>query len=110
MPKRHLNWDDLVAETGQPRGNSIYIYSLSDEEIHRLEHDCIVSGNLITGDRDARGIYWSELPEVIGASKGEETRFIRVELSSRNYHGRPATQREIEELRSKAGIEGGPRP
>ena len=94
MPHYHRadSWPRIVQETGQRRGVARYIHTLNPVEIQQIEEECIRSGHEIAPDRM---VFWREFDRVIGASSGEETEFVRVEITSNIYHGRPVTQAEI---------------
>jgi hypothetical protein len=41
-------------------------------------------------------VYWQKRPRIIGASLGQETYFIRVQVGQDGvYHGRPVTAQEL---------------
>jgi hypothetical protein len=41
-------------------------------------------------------VFWQKMKHIIGASLGEETRFIRVQVGQDGvYHGRPVTPQEL---------------
>jgi hypothetical protein len=68
-----------------------------------MEFDCTQAGQRTVRPSapNKRG-FWSKRPQVIGASLGQETCFIYVELmQSGEYHGRPIT---ADQLRKEKGV------
>ncbi len=96
MPRPTDDWVEVVRDTNRGKKVARYINHLTDQQIQELEAKCIDEGNDL-----GYGVYWFELNEIIGASCGQETRFILVRTNTRTYHGYPVTEREIDEARRR---------
>ena len=103
------DWKKVVRETLKPpRGKSEavarYIHDpdgeriLTIKAIQKMEFDAVSGkGNEIPTEGPVKD-FWMKMDRIIGASMGEETIFIRVELTqSGTYHGRPITARQLNE-------------
>lgn len=94
---RRGEWKKVVRETGGKKGVARYIYDLSDDDIHRMEFECVTQNPQPIPK--APGAFWRNIGRVIGASDGQETQFIYVEVTSGGvYHGRPVTRKQLEEM------------
>jgi hypothetical protein len=103
MPLYHKkgDWNRVVRGTNDPKKKPVarYIPSLSHDDIRQMEFDCVQAdqGTPRPIAPNKRGL-WRKMPQVIGASLGQETCFIYVELmQSGDYHGRPITADELKE-------------
>ena len=91
-PLPGLSWDEVVAASKE--GPAYYHPDLVDR-IEELEMRCIRLGQQI-GQHSAIRDYWIELAEVVGASKGKETRYVFAEWHQTGpVHGRPITRDEL---------------
>jgi hypothetical protein len=108
MPFYHKagSWQEVVQGTGGKKAVARYIHTLTPPQIHQLEFDCVDPEREDRADHEVLPrpkphvrAFWMDVGTVIGASKGEETTLIRVEVTSGRYHGRPITEAElVEEL------------
>jgi hypothetical protein len=103
------DWKTVVRETRKPpRGQdkkkpvARYIHdpvgkrTLPPEQIRNLEFAIASGGNEIPKPPGSIRVLWGEVSVVVGASLGQETKFIRVELAQGGtYHGRPITKEEL---------------
>ena len=85
-----LSWAEIVLTTA--RGPAKY---LPDTDVEALERDVWRNGMSTTNGRP-----WKvkEFREIVGASAGHESRWVRVEESNHTIHGHPITQQEYERL------------
>jgi hypothetical protein len=103
--KKHLppdartkGWGQLVRETGES-GHKGYYHTDLRGEIEALEtlalESAIRLGRLLSEVWPKR-YYWFEFDRIIGASRGEETRFVLVEHHQcGDFHGHPVTWEEL---------------
>ena len=93
--ERVKSWDRLVRETRQ-RGHPSYYHPSLVGRIEEIEMRCLREGRLFSEVYPTR-YYWMEFGFVVGASRGEETRFLLVEhdASSGDVHGHPVTRDEL---------------
>ncbi len=99
MPHYHRSqeWGQVVKETGGKKPVGRYIHSLSPVEIEEMERGCIRYGikhpdNQIIEDT----VFWQNTGMVIGANGGEQTTYLRVEISGGGFHGRPVTKKQLQ--------------
>lgn len=85
-----LSWAETVQATA--RGPAKY---LLDTDIEALERDVWRNGIPTTNGRPWKVM---EFREMIGASAGNESRWVRIEKSNNTIHGHPITQQEYERL------------
>jgi len=85
-----LSWAEIVCATA--RGPAKY---LPDTDAEALERDVWSNGIPTTNGRQWKVM---EFRDIIGASAGNESRWVRVEQSSNTIHGHPITQQEYERL------------
>ncbi len=82
------------------RPTARYMPRLSDAAIGKMELRCITRKDrqeLHTAQPTIR-VFWQKMQHFIGASLGEETQFIRVQVGQDGvYHGRPVTATELKE-------------
>ncbi|MCA8257283.1 DUF6531 domain-containing protein [Burkholderia sp. AU31624] len=85
-----VSWADIVKSTKS--GPAKY---LPGTDIEALERKIYATGQAVTNGKS-----WKvkNMGEVIGASEGEETTFVRVEESAGVIHGHPITEREFKKL------------
>jgi len=85
-----LVWAEIVPATA--RGPAKYRPSI---DVETLERDVWRNGMPTTNGRPWKVMAFRE---IIGASAGNESRWVRVEESSNTIHGHPITQQEYERL------------
>ena len=85
-----LPWAETVR--ARARGPAKY---LPDIDVEALERDVWDKGIPTTNGRPWKVM---EFRDSIGASAGDESRWVRVEQSSNTIHGHPITQQEYERL------------
>ncbi len=90
---RANEWPQIVRETGEKRGVARYIHTLTPNDIQRIEAKCIDKGERVHASLE---VYCYDAGFVVGASCGEETRWLRVVVSSGVYHGRPVTEAQVQ--------------
>ena len=84
-PSKNIDWKDIVKITA---GNSPAKYK-SGLNIPNLEKTAAENGIF-------DGTYvWYKSNSIVGASKGTETQYIRIDLSAGTYHGHPVTNQEV---------------
>ena len=83
-------WVELVRST--TRGPAKYLPSI---DVEALERDVWQNGIPTTNGRPWKVMAFNE---IIGASSGGESRWVRVELSANTIHGHPITQQQYERL------------
>jgi hypothetical protein len=65
--------------------------------IEEIELHCVDHGTELPREHPTRRRYFIELDFVVGASKGEETRYVYAEWHSNGaVHGRPITPVELQ--------------
>jgi hypothetical protein len=84
------SWTEIVRSTA--RGPSKYLPNI---DVEALERHVWKSGSPTTNGRSWKVM---EFDEVIGASSGDESRWVRVESSANTIHGHPITQQQYERL------------
>jgi hypothetical protein len=93
-------WKNVVKETGTNKPlTAKYVPTLSLDEIKAIEMNCVEregATEIVASRIGHRSVYWQDIGVVIGASKGEQTSFVRVEVTSGCVHGRPITKAELE--------------
>ena len=85
-----VSWPEIVSST--TRGPAKY---LPNTDVESLERAVWNMGIPVTNGRPWKVM---EFPEVIGASAGRESRWVRVENSGNTIHGHPITQQQLERL------------
>jgi hypothetical protein len=107
LPFYHMKdeWAKVVEETsGKKPGRrkvkpvARYIHTLTREQIRQMEFECITREHRqpISQAKPNVGAFWQKMLGVIGASLGQETEFIRVEVDKNGvYHGRPVTVQQL---------------
>lgn len=94
MPVPHVDWKDVVKSTKQ--GDAHYKPNMTEEEIKKIEMDCVTHGTELPGTHPSRKRYFLRYDTVIGSSKGEETTIVYSEWArSGAVHGRPITEGEL---------------
>ena len=94
-PIRGLEWSILVTESGSPGGRAFYHPSISVAHQEHMELNCAVPERMFGQIRHKR-MYFMDCGYRIGASCGEETSYLYVEvLSSGELHGRPITPEQF---------------
>ncbi len=91
FPSKNTAWKDIVKST--KKGPAKYANSIKD--IEKFEREAWNTGtNVVTGKN------WrvKEFENIIGASGGKETRYIRIENSNGTIHGHPITENEYRKL------------
>lgn len=91
-PPPHIAWNDLIADTED--GNACYHPDITPAVQAHLETQCLqrTPFNEVRHKR----MYFGEVNRIVGASEGEETRYLYVEcLTSGEAHGRPITAAEL---------------
>jgi len=89
-------WRKIV--NGTKNGVSKYYQGMTDAEQQALELRCVAQGNLIEEKGSVRS-YYIDAGEIIGASEGEQTKFVYVEHHRLGtVHGSPITKHELERL------------
>lgn len=79
-------------------GPAKYSQTITEPEQQQMELSCIAQESPFRGDNTVRR-FWMDAGKMIGASNGEETRYIMVEWkNSGEIHGRPIS---LSELRRK---------
>lgn len=89
---KNVPWKEVVKST--KRGPAKYLPGTDVESLERMVWE---KGTLVN---NARGWKVMEFDEIIGASGGKETRYVRVEMSSGTIHGHPITEEEYRALLS----------
>jgi hypothetical protein len=83
-----------VRETGANDAPAFY-HQKWLASVEWLETQTLIEGTLLS-DSGIKRYYWAEFGEVIGASRGEETKFILVEHHvGGHFHGHPVTWEEL---------------
>ena len=87
---KNRSWQDVVKTT--QRGPAKYLPGTNIEALERKAWDA--------GTKVTTGKTWKvyDAGEIIGASEGKETRYMRVELSANTIHGHPITPAEFKKL------------
>lgn len=85
-----MNWGDVVKSTQS--GPAKYKYGVDIEKIERFvwrEGNSVINGKS-----------WKvfECDNIVGASSGVETKFMRVEMSANTIHGHPILYSEYKKL------------
>ena len=89
------NWTDVVDQTKSNGYPAKYVPAMTDREQKLLEISCIRAENLIVEKFSVRA-YFMKVGRIVGASDGEETRFIYVEHRREGpVHGRPMTEDQL---------------
>src|SRR5438105_1554421 len=96
VPPAGAGWQTVVQLTGRSNAPAVYHPGVSSAaERERLEMECV----RLTQPFAVRGItrlHFMEFGDVIGASTGEETKFVYAEYHiSGVVHGRPITRDEL---------------
>lgn len=99
-PRQDIPWNQVVKDTGTQlgsgKGYARYLRNLP-VSLMEIEMGCLDSGQELPVAGHVRR-FFKEMPYVVGASNGEETRYVYVEWgSSGNVHGRPITRKELEQ-------------
>ncbi|MBO0473472.1 hypothetical protein JZO86_07115 [Enterococcus ureasiticus] len=92
-PPKNMKWKDIVSST--KNGPAKYKEGINIEQLERKVWK--------EGKNVSNGKPWKvmEFDDIIGASSGKETRFMRVEKSSNTIHGHPITELEFNKLIGK---------
>ncbi len=90
FPAKNANWNDVVKSTKSGPAK----YKLGTD-VEALERKVWHEGTQVTNGKNWKIM---EFDDVIGASGGKETKYIRVEESSGTIHGHPITEDEYKKL------------
>lgn len=92
FPSKNVSWKDIVAST--KHGAAKYHPSI---DIETLERDAWKTGQKVTN-----GKTWKvkKYDYIVGACSGNETKFVRIEMTSGTIHGHPITESEYLKLLS----------
>ncbi|MEY1164365.1 hypothetical protein AB7116_17025 [Providencia manganoxydans] len=85
-PRKNQSWKDTVESTKS--GPAKYKPEI---DIEKLERDVHLTGTPVTTDKDFKV---KDMGVVIGAKRGKESQWIRVEYSAGTIHGHPITEVE----------------
>src|SRR5687768_5545777 len=96
-------WSAYVRGTAVGKPRARYKKRMSLEQVEAIEMSFPEHGRLIWEKPLIERVYYLELLEIVGASRGEETRFVRVRWGIGGWvHGYPVTSDELEqELRKR---------
>ena len=75
-------------------------FSLTHGAIRQMEFECLTRTDRqeVPAANPRIRVYWQKRSRIIGASLGQETAFIRVQVGQDGvYHGRPITAKELNE-------------
>jgi hypothetical protein len=96
--QRKKPWAQVVQETRE-RSHPSYYHPDFLGRIEELETTTINDGKLLYEDYPVR-YFWHEFGQIIGASCGEETKFVLVEwYVTGQFHGHPVTRKELDKKR-----------
>jgi RHS repeat-associated protein len=89
-PEKKVPWQDVVKST--KKGPAKYLPGTNIQALERKAWD--------EGTKVTNGKTWKvfDAGDIIGASEGKETRYMRVELSANTIHGHPITPAEFNKL------------
>ena len=89
--KKHLNLTNLtrlsLIKSTLNGGNAKYFGDL--QTIQNLEKTAFNFGVKMTGTTDTSGKIFYKSKDIMGASKGRETKYMRIDYSGGQYHGHP---------------------
>ncbi|WP_159514026.1 MULTISPECIES: RHS repeat domain-containing protein [Enterobacter] len=90
FPPKNKSWKDIIKSTNT--GPAKYTH---DVDIKTLEYDVFNTGMAVTNGKP-----WKvkDIGQVIGASEGKESQWMRVELSANTIHGHPISIDEFRRL------------
>src|SRR4051812_43452078 len=76
-----IAWAKLVERTGEPRGPSWYLHSITPAQQREWEMQSLdsESGGHFVKETGVKRAYWLKADRVVGAADGEETEYIYVE-------------------------------
>lgn len=87
FPQKNLTWKKVIKST--KNGPAKYMPDINIEQLERMVWE---SGTPVTNGKTWKVM---EFDNIIGASAGKETRFMRVEMSAGTIHGHPITEVNI---------------
>ncbi len=90
FPPKNVKWKDIVKTT--KTGPAKYLPSINIEE---FEREAWRNGTPVTNGKDWKVMKYEE---VIGASEGKETVYIRIERTAGTIHGHPISEAEYKRL------------
>lgn len=90
FPKRNVSWNDILKST--KHGDAKYKPDVDIEKLERMAWD---KGRPVTNGKPWKVF---EAEEIIGAKRGIETPYMRVEINSNTIHGHPITPAEYVQL------------
>jgi hypothetical protein len=92
-------WSEIVASTGKRGGKAKYgpHPRVTEDKIQEIEMSTVSGqGTELSRPKDHVRAFWRKLDEIIGASKGQETRYVYVEYHLNGaVHGYPITEDEL---------------
>jgi hypothetical protein len=92
--QRTKKWEHLVRETAE-RGHKGYYHPSLIGQIQNMETKALDEGKALHEHGPVR-YCWLEFADVIGASEGQETKFLLVEHhQAGDFHGHPVTWDEL---------------
>jgi len=91
FPSKNISWKDIVKST--KKGPAKYSKTIID--IEKFEREAWETGTNVVNGKNWRV---KEFDNIIGASGGKETRYIRIENSNGTIHGHPITGKEFKKL------------
>ena len=98
------SWERSIATavTGEPDEPSQFDPNLTDDEIERMQLDCVRREGTLIRDECHKRTFFRRMGAVIGASAGVKTEFIFVEyVNSGLVHGWPITEAQLEKKRRR---------
>ncbi|PSL47547.1 RHS repeat-associated protein [Chitinophaga niastensis] len=90
FPQKDKSWNDIVKST--KTGPAKYT---PETNIEALERGVWKTGTPVTNGKDWKV---AAFDDIIGASEGKETKYVRVEHSANTIHGHPITEAEFKKL------------
>lgn len=90
FPQKNMSWKDIIKST--KNGPAKYKPGIDIEALERMVWE---KGTPVTNGKIRK---YMEFDDIIGASAGAETKYMRVEMSGGTIHGHPITESEYKKL------------